>query len=188
MVLNYILVGCPCSVITGYQIYVIMNGRCFEVTIQSFDTVETLGRDNYCVTPIIFESQKILILKKEVYHSMRVHVRESNFVNKTDTKNFRTKIITKRSEVKSTTFCTTLICLKWQLWSGEVILAVLEQPGWPLEIEVKTRVYRMSIGSKNGNHCGLCRHTSPILYSLHLLRKRRSSKSSTELAWSPALL
>ena len=89
-----------------------MNGRCFEVTIQSFDTVETLGRDNYCVTPIIFESQKILILKKEVYHSMRVHVRESNFVNKTDTKNFRTKIITKRSEVKSTTFCTTLICLK----------------------------------------------------------------------------
>ena len=83
-----------------------MNGRCFEVTIQSFDTVETLGRVN-CVTPIIFESQNILIFKKEVYHSMRVHVRESNFVNKTDTQNFRTKIITKRSEVKSTTFCTT---------------------------------------------------------------------------------
>ena len=33
------------SVITGYQICVLMNGRCFEVTIQSFDTVETLGRD-----------------------------------------------------------------------------------------------------------------------------------------------
>ena len=55
------------SVITGYQIYVIMNGRCFDMTIQSFDTVETLGRDNYCVTPIVFESHNILILKKEVF-------------------------------------------------------------------------------------------------------------------------
>ena len=59
------------------------------------------------MTPIVFESHNILILKKEVYHGMRVHVRDSNFVIKTDIKNFRTKIITKRSEVKSTTFCTT---------------------------------------------------------------------------------
>ena len=44
-------IACACmidgiaSVITGYQIYGIMSGRCFEMTIQSFDTVETLGRD-----------------------------------------------------------------------------------------------------------------------------------------------
>ena len=150
-----------------------MNGRCFEVTIQSFDTVETLGRDNYCVTPIIFESQKILILKKEVYHSMRVHVRESNFVNKTDTKNFRTKIITKRSEVKSTTFCTTLICLKWQLWSGEVILAVLEQPGWPLEKERLKQGYIECLLDQKWYQLWTCADTHHPFFILYICLESR---------------